>query len=142
MLLLSKLPITRNLLYFFRHPIWLNMYSLFKWQVNQFMLRSASYTQSVTHCRMSSYKCSKPGQCFYNNSHPAQECWPEWTDTCHQNLSEPKYNVKMHSVLKTDRPDPERGIPDKWDKITFKKSVPNENHPDTDASRYLRVHCT
>ena len=28
-------------------------------------------------------------------------------------ISEPKYNVNMHSVVKTDRPDPERGIPDK-----------------------------
>ena len=28
-------------------------------------------------------------------------------------ISEPKYNVKMHFVVKTDRPDPEPGIPDK-----------------------------
>ena len=25
-------------------------------------------------------------------------------------ISEPKYNVKMHFVVKTDRPDPEPGI--------------------------------
>ena len=61
-------------------------------------------------------------------------------------ISEPKYNVKMQFVVKTDRPDPERGIPDKWDKIMFKKSVPKKNSPDTEASGYLasgylRVHC-
>ena len=28
-------------------------------------------------------------------------------------IREPKYNVKMHFVVKTDSPDPERGIPDK-----------------------------
>ena len=43
----------------------------------------------------------------------------------------------MHFVVKTDRPDPERGIPDKWDKMMFKKSVPKKNRPDTEASGYL-----
>ena len=63
-------------------------------------------------------------------------------------ISEPKYNVNMHFVVKTDfpDPDPECGIPDKWDKITLKKSVPKNNCPDTEASGYLasgylRVHC-
>ena len=40
----------------------------------------------------------------------------------------------MHLVVKTDRPDPERGIPDKCDKITLKKFVPKKNRPDTEAS--------
>ena len=61
--------------------------------------------------------------------------------------SEPKYNVKMHFVVKTDRSDPEPGIPDKRDKIMLKNSVPKKNCPDTEASGYLasgylRVHCT
>ena len=47
----------------------------------------------------------------------------------------------MHFVVKTDRPDPQREIPDKLDKITLKKSVPKTNRPDTEASGYLRVHC-
>ena len=38
----------------------------------------------------------------------------------------------MHFVVKSDRPDPERGIPDKWDKIK-KKSVPKKIRPDTEA---------
>ena len=61
-------------------------------------------------------------------------------------ISEPKSNVKMHFVVKTGRPDPEPGIPDKWDKITLKESVTKKNRPDTEASGYLasgylRVHC-
>ena len=46
-------------------------------------------------------------------------------------ISEPKYNVKIHFVVKTDCSDPEPGIPDKWDKIMLKKSVPKKNRPDT-----------
>ena len=43
-------------------------------------------------------------------------------------ISVPKNNVKMHFVVKKkNRSDPERGIPDKLDKITLKKYVPKKN---------------
>lgn len=61
-------------------------------------------------------------------------------------LNEVKFKGKLYYVVKFDRPDPERGIPDKRDKLLCKNSVPNKNRPESEASGYLasgylRLHC-
>lgn len=62
-------------------------------------------------------------------------------------LNEVKFKGKLYYVVKFDRPDPERGIPDKRDKLLCKNSVPNKYRPESEASGYLasgylRLHCT
>lgn len=95
--------------------------------------------------------CLKPTtsvRCFYTNLHLRIKnfCAPEHLNVTVR-LNEVKFKGKLYYVVKFDRPDPERGIPDKRDKLLCKNSVPNKNRPESEASGYqasgyLRLHCT
>lgn len=94
--------------------------------------------------------CLKPTtsvRCFYTNLHLRIKnfCVPEHLNVTVR-LNEVKFKGKLYYVVKFDRPDPERGIPDKRDKLLCKNSVPNKNRPESEASGYLasgylRLHC-
>ena len=94
--------------------------------------------------------CLKPTtsvRCFYTNLHLRIKnfCAPEHLNVTVR-LNEVKFKGKLYYVVKFDRPDPERGIPDKRDKLLCKNSVPNKNRPVSEASGYLasgylRLHC-
>lgn len=94
--------------------------------------------------------CLKPTtsvRCFYTNLHLRIKnfCAPEHLNVTVR-LNEVKFKGKLYYVVKFDRPDPERGIPDKRDKLLCKNSVPNKNRPESEASGYLasgylRLHC-
>ena len=115
------------------HSVWLNMYSL----SNDRSIR-ACYFQRVTHnrshivtrCLVKTVSQANVFTTIKPNSEMLTRVDRHLSSKSTVWISEPKHNVKMHFVVKTDRPDPERGITVKWDIITLKKFVPKKKAPD------------